>query len=380
MGDDTIYSGTVAAAIEGHLFNLPAIAVSLPGGGKRRFDTAAAFARDFAARLLAAKIDPNRPPPLFNINAPDVPPEAVRGARLTRLGRRHTAEKSKRIRDGEDEFWFEFGEAGDARDAGPETDFHAVERGFVSVTPLTGRFDDARCRRPFRRGGAVLRARRRVRRKMTVSARKPQPDKSDRIIADALAARIDDAEVVDAFRRVPRRVFLSAALAMRAADDDALPIGFGQTTSQPFVIAKMLEMARRGKRAGRALEIGAGCGYQTALLAELFDEVFAVERVAALGARARRALAVLGCDRIRLKYDDGMNGIPQAAPFDAIVVAAESDITPPSLLAQLAPGARLVLPLRARAGGARLTAVDRDNNTLETADPVRFVPLLPGVE
>ena len=215
---------------------------------------------------------------------------------------------------------------------------------------------------------------------MTVSARKPQPDKSDRIIADALAARIDDAEVVDAFRRVPRRIFLSAALAMRAADDDALPIGFGQTTSQPFVIAKMLEMARRGKRAGRALEIGAGCGYQTALLAELFDEVFAVERVAALGARARRALAVLGCDRIRLKYDDGMNGIPQAAPFDAIVVAAESDITPPSLLAQLAPGARLVLPLRARAGGARLTAVDRDNNTLETADPVRFVPLLPGVE
>ena len=137
MGDDTIYSGTVAAAIEGHLFNLPAIAVSLPGGGKRRFDTAAAFARDFAARLLAAKIDPNRPPPLFNINAPDVSPEAVRGARLTRLGRRHTAEKSKRIRDGEDEFWFEFGEAGDARDAGPETDFHAVERGFVSVTPLT---------------------------------------------------------------------------------------------------------------------------------------------------------------------------------------------------------------------------------------------------
>jgi protein-L-isoaspartate(D-aspartate) O-methyltransferase len=195
---------------------------------------------------------------------------------------------------------------------------------------------------------------------------------------------IRDERVLAAMTAVPRHLFVDEALASRAYEDSALPIGFSQTISQPYVVARMIEslIDDRGPPQ-KVLEVGTGCGYQAAVLAQLAREVYSVERIRALLERARANLRGLRLSNLRLTHGDGNLGLEQAAPFDAIVVAAAARALPEALLRQLAPGGRMVLPLRAaRTEGAaqRLALYERGpRGIIETVlDEVLFVPLETG--
>lgn len=195
---------------------------------------------------------------------------------------------------------------------------------------------------------------------------------------------IRDEKVLAAMGAVPRHVFVEPALAHRAYEDTALPLGFQQTISQPYVVARMIELLRDGGRRelGKTLEIGAGCGYQAAVLGVLSKQVYAVERIAPLLAKARQNLRELRLTHVRLKHADGMLGLPEAAPFDTIIVAAAAARVPQALLQQLAPGGRLILPLASSGSEQVLSLIERgEQGFVETRyDAVRFVPLLPGTE
>ncbi|MCL6556068.1 MAG: protein-L-isoaspartate(D-aspartate) O-methyltransferase [Burkholderiales bacterium] len=190
---------------------------------------------------------------------------------------------------------------------------------------------------------------------------------------------IADEVVLAAIGAVPRHIFVEEALASRAYDDVALPIGFGQTISQPYTVARMTELARNGRSLKRVLEIGTGCGYQAAILAKLAQEVITIERIAPLIARARRNLRELRLFNVKVKYADGSQGLPELAPFDAIVMTAAATHISEKLLAQLAPGGRLVLPLGTDT--QRLTVVERSALGFQQLEleEVKFVPLLPGM-
>ncbi len=195
---------------------------------------------------------------------------------------------------------------------------------------------------------------------------------------------IRDERVLSAMASVPRHVFVEEALASRAYEDTALPIGLGQTISQPYVVAKMIEALRAGGRElGRVLEVGTGCGYQAAVLAHVTKEVYSIERIQALLDRARRNLLGLKLSNLRLTYGDGNLGIEKAAPFDSIIVAAAAPQVPPALLQQLAVGGRMILPLKtpqAGRGSQQLVMIERGPRgfTETTMDAVRFVPLETG--
>jgi protein-L-isoaspartate(D-aspartate) O-methyltransferase len=191
---------------------------------------------------------------------------------------------------------------------------------------------------------------------------------------------IRDAKVLTAMAAVTRHIFVEEAMAHRAYEDTALPLGHGQTISQPYVVARMIELLIDARDIGKTLEIGAGCGYQAAVLAQLSKEVFAVERIAPLLQRARDNLRQLRLQRVRLKHADGNLGLPEAAPFDTIIVSAASAHVPPALLDQLAVGGRLMLPLGS--GSQVLQMIERSGDGFRetTFDAVRFVPMLPGVE
>ncbi|HEX5091876.1 MAG TPA: protein-L-isoaspartate(D-aspartate) O-methyltransferase [Burkholderiales bacterium] len=190
--------------------------------------------------------------------------------------------------------------------------------------------------------------------------------------------------VLAAMASVPRHLFVDEALASRAYEDTALPIGFSQTISQPFVVARMLESLLDDRtRLPRALEVGTGCGYQAAVLAQIADEVYSVERIRGLAERARANLRALRLSNLRLMHADGTAGLQQAAPFDAIVVAAAALAAPEALLRQLAPGGRMVIPLKtgpAPRAAQRLMCYTRGaRGVIETAlDEVLFVPLETG--
>jgi len=192
---------------------------------------------------------------------------------------------------------------------------------------------------------------------------------------------IADERVLEAMAAVPRHLFVEEALASRAYEDTALPIGYGQTISQPFVVARMIEVLIQGRELGKVLEVGTGCGYQAAVLARLATEVYSIERIKELLERARGNLRELRLKNLRLAHGDGAAGMEKAAPFDSIILAAAAPRMPQALLPQLARGGRMILPLRDRAADAqRLVLVERSRlGYTETAlDPVRFVPLQPG--
>ena len=195
---------------------------------------------------------------------------------------------------------------------------------------------------------------------------------------------IRDERVLAAMAAVPRHLFVEEALASRAYEDTALPIGFGQTISQPYVVARMIETILGDARSpGRILEVGTGCGYQAAVLAHVFPEVYSIERIKALLERARQNLLALRLKNLRLAHGDGYAGLEAAAPFQSIIVAAAAPRLPNALLRQLAPGGRMVLPL-AQLGhgsrGQRLKLVERNGRGyLESElDAVRFVPMEAG--
>ncbi len=192
---------------------------------------------------------------------------------------------------------------------------------------------------------------------------------------------IADERVLEAMAAVPRHLFVEEALASRAYEDTALPIGHGQTISQPFVVARMIEILMRDRPLGKVLEIGTGCGYQAAVLASLAAEVYSIERIRELLERARGNLRELRLKNLRLAHGDGAAGMDKAAPFDSIILAAAAPRMPQALLPQLARGGRMILPLREPGADAqRLVLVERSRlGYAETAlDPVRFVPLRPG--
>ncbi|MBK6552604.1 MAG: protein-L-isoaspartate(D-aspartate) O-methyltransferase [Rhodocyclaceae bacterium] len=192
---------------------------------------------------------------------------------------------------------------------------------------------------------------------------------------------IRDERVLTAMAAVPRHVFVGPALAHRAYEDTALPLILGQTISQPYVVARMIELLLAGRATlGKTLEVGAGCGYQAAVLGTLSKEVFAVERLAPLLAQARDNLRTAKLSHVRLKHADGMAGLPEAAPFDTIVVAAAAAAVPRALLDQLAPGGRLMLPLGSQDQVLNLFERTAQGVVETRFDPVRFVPLLPGVD
>ena len=192
---------------------------------------------------------------------------------------------------------------------------------------------------------------------------------------------IRDEVVLSALAEVPRHVFVDEALASRAYEDIALPLGFGQTISSPYTVARMTELVRGGAALTRVLEIGTGCGYQAAVLSRIAKDVYSIERLAPLLAKARKHFRELKVANIRLRHGDGQVGMPEVAPFDAIVVSAAATHVPPALLEQIAVGGRLIVPLT-RDGEQRLLIVERTQHGLveKKMDPVKFVPLLPGVE
>jgi protein-L-isoaspartate(D-aspartate) O-methyltransferase len=199
------------------------------------------------------------------------------------------------------------------------------------------------------------------------------------MVARQIAARgIDDARLLAAMREVPRHAFVSADQVEFAYDDRALPTARGQTISQPYVVALMLEALAVGP-ADRVLEVGAGSGYAAALLSRLAREVFAIELEPELAALARERLRALGCANVELQSGDGTLGWPEHAPFDAILVSAAAASVPPALEAQLAPRGRLVIPIGPAAGDQSLVRIARlEGGGFERRElcGVQFVPLI----
>ena len=191
---------------------------------------------------------------------------------------------------------------------------------------------------------------------------------------------IADETVLSAISMVPRHLFVEEALATRAYEDTALPIGFSQTISQPYVVALMIQALRAGRELGKVLEVGTGCGYQAAVLAQVATEVYSVERIAPLLAKARANLRGLRLPNLRLKHGDGNLGLPEAAPFDSIILSAASPQLPKALLQQLALGGRMILPFGTSEQVLRLVERTRSGLSEATLDAVHFVPMLMGVE
>lgn len=218
---------------------------------------------------------------------------------------------------------------------------------------------------------------------MTSSVERTAGAATARMIERLRARGIRNEAVLSAMQRVPRARFVDAGLAFNAYDDTPLPIGFQQTISQPIVVARMLEILLAGRASlGRTLEVGAGCGYQAAVMSSLASEVFAVERIRGLIETAKENLRPLRLPNVRMKHADGMLGLPEAAPFDSIIVAAGASQIPAALVEQLTPGGRLLAPVGDQSTQQLVLVERRENNSFTESryDVVRFVPLLAGTE
>jgi len=191
---------------------------------------------------------------------------------------------------------------------------------------------------------------------------------------------IQSAEVLEVMRMVPRHLFVDEALASRAYENTALPIGYGQTISQPYTVARMTEAIIRAGPVDTVLEVGGGSGYQAAVLANFARRVYSVERIAVLVTRLRRRLDALGYRNILVRHGDGSVGWPEYAPYDAILIAAASAVIPVAALEQLRVGGRLVMPV-GEPGRQQLLLVTRREEGFdeEPLEPVSFVPMLEGV-
>jgi protein-L-isoaspartate(D-aspartate) O-methyltransferase len=201
----------------------------------------------------------------------------------------------------------------------------------------------------------------------------------DRMLARLREQGVKDEVTLAAMGEIPRHIFIDEALATRAYEDVSLPIGFGQTISQPYTVARMTEVLRAGNYLKKVLEIGTGCGYQTAVLSRVAIEVYSVERISPLLMRARNHLRDLRMRNIKLKHADGSMGLPELAPFDGIIVTAAASRVPEDLLQQLAIGGRMVIPVGINEQILylieRLDETEYKHTKLEA---VKFVPLLGG--
>lgn len=189
---------------------------------------------------------------------------------------------------------------------------------------------------------------------------------------------VADERVLEAIDSVPRHVFVDEALSHRAYEDTALPIGFNQTISQPYIVARMTESLLSGGDLQRVLEIGTGSGYQTAILSQLVGRVFTVERIQGLHDRAKQHLKLVGSRNVSFKYDDGNIGWRDRGPFDGIIVTASPRQIPEGLLAQLDLNGRLIIPVGDQRQQLKLVTRTLDGFDMEILEDVRFVPLLGG--
>ena len=201
----------------------------------------------------------------------------------------------------------------------------------------------------------------------------------ERLVERLRSRGISDDAVLQTIRQTPRHLFVDEALAHRAYEDTALPIGFSQTLSQPYIVARMTELLLAGGPLRKVLEVGTGSGYQTAILAQLVEHVYSVERIKPLQQKAKKRLSQLKLYNAIFKNSDGGLGWSREGPFDGILSAAAPATIPPELLQQLAPGGRLIMPV-GDAGKQELVMVIRtgDNYECEVIEPVNFVPFLTG--
>lgn len=199
-----------------------------------------------------------------------------------------------------------------------------------------------------------------------------------RMLARLRTQGISDEITLAAMESVPRHIFVDEALSSRAYEDVSLPIGFGQTISQPYTVARMTEILCGNGQLGKVLEIGTGCGYQTAVLARLAREVYSVERISPLLMKARGNLRELRMRNIKLKHADGTMGLPEMAPYDGIMVTAASGHVPQNLLAQLAVGGRMVIPVGTDEQSLYLIERTESEYRQTKLETVKFVPLLGG--
>ncbi len=201
----------------------------------------------------------------------------------------------------------------------------------------------------------------------------------ERLIERLYEEGLSSARVLEVIRRTPRHLFVDEALAHRAYEDTALPIGHNQTISQPYMVGRMTELLLAGGPLDKVLEIGTGCGYQTAVLAQLVERVFTVERIQVLQDRAKERLAELKMRNVVFRWGDGWEGWPALAPYNGIMVTAAASDVPQALLDQLAPGGRLVIPVGAGEEQDLLLIIrEEDGFSRHVLDSVRFVPLLNG--
>ncbi|MGM0552931.1 MAG: protein-L-isoaspartate(D-aspartate) O-methyltransferase [Pseudomonadota bacterium] len=204
----------------------------------------------------------------------------------------------------------------------------------------------------------------------------------DRLVRQLEEQGIRDPRVLEAIRSVPRHLFVEEALSHRAYENTALPIGHRQTISQPFIVARMTEALLEGGPLRTVLEIGTGSGYQAAVLAQIVERVYSVERIQALSREARELLSRLGINNVNLRHGDGAEGWPERAPFDGIILTAAPREVPEALLMQLAPGGRLVAPVQGADGRQLLVRYTHtpDAFVRDVLDAVMFVPMLSGAE
>jgi protein-L-isoaspartate(D-aspartate) O-methyltransferase len=200
----------------------------------------------------------------------------------------------------------------------------------------------------------------------------------ERLIQRLVDQGISDKAVLDVIRTTPRHLFLDEAMAHRAYEDTALPIGHQQTLSQPYIVARMTELLLAAGPLQHVLEIGTGSGYQTAVLAQLVDNVFSVERIRPLQIKAKQRLRQLKLYNIRTKHADGIMGWEEKGPYDGILSTAAPETIPEELLRQLAPGGRLVIPVGGESQHLQLVTRTSEGFETEIVEPVRFVPLCSG--
>ncbi len=203
--------------------------------------------------------------------------------------------------------------------------------------------------------------------------------RSGELLAQQLrAAGITDIRVLQAIANTPRHSFVPEILAHKAYDNTALPIGQGQTISQPYIVAKMTELILAENNYDSVLEIGTGSGYQTSILAQLFERVFTVERIKSLQWQAKRRLQKIDLHNVSMKHGDGWQGWASKGPYSAIIVTAAASEIPQQLLNQLADGGKLIIPVGEQAQVLKLIRREGDNFIKQRIEAVRFVPLVPG--
>ncbi|NLD15097.1 MAG: protein-L-isoaspartate(D-aspartate) O-methyltransferase [Gammaproteobacteria bacterium] len=202
----------------------------------------------------------------------------------------------------------------------------------------------------------------------------------ERLVQRLYEEGLTNMQVLEVIRSTPRHLFIDEALAHRAYEDTALPIGHNQTISQPYTVGRMTELLLAGGPLDKVLEIGTGCGYQTAVLAQLVERVFSVERIQALQERAKERLQQLNIRNVVYRWADGWTGWNALAPYNGILVTAAAREIPQDLLDQLAPGGRMVIPVGEEQGEQHLYLIEHTQHGFvrQVLDPVRFVPLLSG--